>query len=136
LADEILTCLDLFGDYDLVLIKGFHYWKGQLDDSSGSYPRFRHLAETLIPKLHARGIKAATSRFTERRHLKRQADREKPVGEWNQFEGIADGGTVIQKVNGAVVNPATGCDVVIGKILITSEGQETPFRNLRLMPRQ
>ena len=70
------------------------------------------------------------------RHLKRQADREKPVGEWNQFEGIVDGGTVIQKVNGAVVNQATGCDVVAGKILITSEGQEIQFRNLRLVPRR
>jgi hypothetical protein len=70
------------------------------------------------------------------RYLKRQADREKPAGEWNQFEGIADGGTIIQKVNGAVVNQANGCDVVPGKILITSEGEEIQFRNLRLLPRQ
>lgn len=66
-ADEILASLDRFGDYDLVLIKGFHYWKGQLDDSSWGYPRFRHLAETLIPKLHARGIKAGIFGFTDRR---------------------------------------------------------------------
>ena len=66
------------------------------------------------------------------RHLKRQAGREKPVGEWNQFEGIVDGGTVIQKVNGAVVNQATGCEVVPGRILFTSEGQEIHFRNVRL----
>jgi hypothetical protein len=70
------------------------------------------------------------------RHLKRQADREKPAGEWNQFEGIADGGTIIQKVNGAVANVATGCEVVPGKILITSEGQEIQFRNLQLVPRR
>jgi hypothetical protein len=47
-----------------------------------------------------------------------------------------DSGAVIQKVNGAVVNRATGCDVVPGKILFTSEGQEIHFRNVRLVPRQ
>ncbi len=70
------------------------------------------------------------------RHLKRQADREKPVGEWNQFEGVVDGGTVVQKVNGAVVNQATGCEVVPGRILITAEGQEIQFRKVRLLPRE
>ncbi len=69
------------------------------------------------------------------RHLKRQADREKPPGEWNHFEGIVDGGTVTQKINGAVVNQLTGCESVPGKILITAEGQEIHFRNLRLLPR-
>jgi hypothetical protein len=69
------------------------------------------------------------------RHLKRQGNPEKPVGEWNQFEGIVDGPRVTQKVNGAVVNQATGCEVVSGRILITSEGQEIQFRNLRLLPR-
>ena len=70
------------------------------------------------------------------RHLKRQVDQEKPVGEWNQFEGLVDGAVVIQKINGMVVNRATGCEVVPGRILITAEGQEIQFRNVRLMPRQ
>ncbi|HOB97702.1 MAG TPA: DUF6067 family protein [Verrucomicrobiota bacterium] len=70
------------------------------------------------------------------RHLKRQADREKPVGEWNQFEGIVEGGTVTQKVNGTVVNQATGCEVRPGRILFTAEGQEIHFRNVRLAPRR
>jgi hypothetical protein len=70
------------------------------------------------------------------RHLKRQSDQEKPVGEWNQFEGIVDGATVIQKVNGTEVNKATGCEVVPGRILFTSEGQEIHFRNLRLRPKR
>lgn len=70
------------------------------------------------------------------RHLKRQADCEKPVGEWNRFVGTVDGGTVTQTVNGKVVNQATGCEVVPGKILFTSEGQEIHFRNVRLVPRR
>jgi hypothetical protein len=52
-----------------------------------------------------------------------------------QFEGVVDGGTVTQKVNGVVVNQATGCEVVPGKILFTAEGQEIHFRNVRLIPR-
>jgi hypothetical protein len=70
------------------------------------------------------------------RHVKRQADREQPAGEWNRFEGIVDGGTVIQKVNGTEVNRATGCEIVPGKILFTAEGQEIHFRNVRLTPRK
>lgn len=65
--DEILEGLDRFGGCDLVLLKGFHYWQGQFDDSSWGYPRFRGLAERLIPKLHARGIKAGIFGFTDRR---------------------------------------------------------------------
>ncbi len=64
--EEILESLDRFGGCDLVLLKGFHYWQGRFDDSSGGYPRFRGLAETLIPKLHARGIKAGIFGFTDR----------------------------------------------------------------------
>jgi hypothetical protein len=70
------------------------------------------------------------------RHVKRQADVEKPAGEWNRFEGSVDGSTVVQKVNGVEVNRATGCDVMPGKILLTSEGQEIHFRNLRLIPKR
>jgi len=67
-ADEIIAALDRFGGCDLVLLKGFHYWQGRLDDSSWGYPRFRSLAERLIPKLHARGIKAGIFGFTDRHH--------------------------------------------------------------------
>ncbi len=66
-VDEILAYLDRFGGCDLVLLKGFHYWQGKFDDSSWGYPRFRGLAETLIPKLHERGIRAGVFGFTDRR---------------------------------------------------------------------
>jgi hypothetical protein len=64
---EILASLDPLGGCDLVLLKGFHYWQGRFDDSSWGYPRFRSLAEKLIPQLHARGIKAGVFGFTDRR---------------------------------------------------------------------
>jgi hypothetical protein len=56
------------------------------------------------------------------------------VGEWNQFEGLVEGGRVTQKINGQVVNQATECEIVPGRILLTAEGQEIQFRNLRLYP--
>ena len=70
------------------------------------------------------------------RHLKRLGDVEKPVGEWNQFEGIVQGGTVTQKVNGQMVNKATGCEAVSGHILITAEGQEIHFRKMEILPKR
>lgn len=68
------------------------------------------------------------------RHAKRCADYERPAGQWNSFEGIVDGSIAIQKINGRTVNEATGCEVIAGKVLLTSEGQEIHFRNVRITP--
>jgi hypothetical protein len=68
------------------------------------------------------------------RHLQRTRSMEKPAGQWNLFEGVALGDTVVQYINHVKVNEAVGCDVVPGKILITAEGQEIQFRNIRLTP--
>jgi hypothetical protein len=68
-------------------------------------------------------------------NLKKTHDAEKPPGEWNQYEIIADGDVVVLKINGQEVNRATGCDVVPGKICLTSEGEEIHFRNVRLRPK-
>lgn len=66
--------------------------------------------------------------------VQKQADAEKPAGEWNLYEIVADGGTVTLKINGQVVNQATRCDVVPGKICLTAEGDPIEFRNVRLTP--
>ena len=68
------------------------------------------------------------------RNLKRTAGVERTAGEWNQHEVVVAGDRVTQILNGALVNEATGCDVVAGKILVTAEGQEIHFRNVRLIP--
>ena len=67
------------------------------------------------------------------RNLKRLGDLEKPAGEWNRHEAVVEGGTVTQKLNGQLVNRATDCETAAGKILITAEGQEIHFRNVRLI---
>lgn len=68
------------------------------------------------------------------RHLRRMRNMEKPAGQWNLFEGVVMGDTVVQKINHVKVNEAVGCDVVPGKIVLTAEGQEIHFRNFKLTP--
>jgi len=85
-VDEILAYLDRLGGCDLVLLKGFHYWQGKFDDSSWGYPRFRGLAETLIPKLHARGIKAGNFGFTDRRRSYQDGpDHRRIMDVWKEY---------------------------------------------------
>jgi hypothetical protein len=67
-------------------------------------------------------------------HLKRMATLEKAAGEWNQFEGRFQGDAALQKVNGTLVNEATGCEVAPGHIALTAEGQEIHFRNVSITP--
>lgn len=59
-------------------------------------------------------------------------DAEKPAGEWNQYEITLSGDAVTLKVNGQLVNEATGLDVVAGPIGFQSEGGEIHFRNFEL----
>jgi len=74
------------------------------------------------------------SPFGVLRNVKRASDAEKPAGEWNMHEVAVRGDTVMQTLNGVRVNEATGCETVAGKILLTAEGNEVQFRNVRLTP--
>jgi len=59
---------------------------------------------------------------------------EKTPGQWNHYEIRADGETVTLSINGQLVNRATGCAAVPGRICLTAEGDEIEFRNVRLVP--
>lgn len=74
-----------------------------------------------------------SEQFGKLTNLAKVKDAEKPVGEWNRYEIRVQGDTVTLKVNGQVVNRATGCDVAPGGICLTSEGDEIHFRNVRLV---
>jgi len=63
-----------------------------------------------------------------------QGEVEKPRGEWNVLEMVADGDTVKYWVNGKVVNEGAGASPTRGKILFQSEGAELFFRNIELRP--
>jgi hypothetical protein len=57
---------------------------------------------------------------------------EKAPGEWNQYEITVSGGNLELKVNGELVNQASGLEVLSGPIGLQSEGAEIHFRNIEL----
>jgi hypothetical protein len=61
-------------------------------------------------------------------------DVEKPVGEWNRLECIAQGGKFSIYLNGILVNEATDVKPQRGKIQFQSEGAEIFFRTIDLIP--
>ncbi len=61
-------------------------------------------------------------------------DIEKPVGEWNKMECIVKGDTIIQKLNGVVVNEAYDVRPLKGRIQIQTEGAEMFFRKIDMIP--
>ena len=62
------------------------------------------------------------------------APNEKPVGEWNTCQIIANGDTVEFTVNGRAMNKITGCNVSSGFIGFQSEGAEIEVRKVFLEP--
>lgn len=61
-------------------------------------------------------------------------DVEKPMGEWNRHEIIADGDELTYIINGTVVIHGTGSSHTAGKIQIQSEGAEMYIRRVELRP--
>jgi hypothetical protein len=68
--------------------------------------------------------------FGKLTNVKKAKALEKPPGQWNAYEIIAQGDTVTLFINGEQVNKATGCALDSGKICLTSEGSEIHFRNV------
>ena len=60
----------------------------------------------------------------------KKKDSERPTGEWNQIEVIAEKGKCIHIVNGVVVNEAANVSLRSGRILIQSEGAEIYYRKI------
>jgi hypothetical protein len=79
-------------------------------------------------------MKTDPGRTSGRHTPKRQASNEHPMGEWNQYDIILDGGVLELRVNGLLQNAATDCQEVAGKICLQSEGAQMEFRNLTLIP--
>ncbi len=60
---------------------------------------------------------------------------EKPLGEWNTFEVLCEGGTIELSVNGELVNKATGTSLKKGYIALQNEaGTPIEYRNVNLTP--
>ena len=73
--------------------------------------------------------------FGKLTNVQKMLDAEKPAGQWNRYEIVAEDGTVTLKINGKLVNRATDCDVVPGTICVTAEGDEIHFRKIQLTTR-
>ena len=59
---------------------------------------------------------------------------ERPVGEWNRVEAIADGGRLTFWLNGVKINEATDCTPSDGRLLFQSEGSEVFYRRIEVHP--
>lgn len=70
-------------------------------------------------------------RFSKER-IPKLSDHEKPYGEWNTIEVIANNGKCTHIVNGVIVNEGTEANVKEGKIALQTEAAEMYFRNIRI----
>lgn len=66
--------------------------------------------------------------------VKKREANENPPGEWNRYEIVLNGSSLVVSVNGKPLNEATGCEVVSGPIALQSEGGVIQFRTVELTP--
>jgi hypothetical protein len=71
---------------------------------------------------------------TKGRNTKKTHLAEYPIGEWNEYEIVVNGGSVVLYVNGEKLNEAWDVWETPGKIGLQSEGAEIHFRDIRLAP--
>lgn len=68
-------------------------------------------------------------------HVKKFRDAESPSGsDWNKFEITCFEDLIVVRVNGEIVNWATGVENVEGAVAFQSEGGPALFRNVTLTP--
>ena len=75
------------------------------------------------------GVQAGPTNNT--RVIKKK-DNEKPTGEWNRIEVIAQKGRCTHIVNGVIVNEGENVSLRSGRILIQSEGAEIYYRKIEI----
>lgn len=154
-ADGVLTCKGQPAGYIRTVADYTNYvlkleWRFNPDKAGNSGVLLRMIGEDKVwPKsIEAQLQSGAAGDFwnienftmtaaadrTKGRNTKRTHTAERPLGEWNEYEIIMDGGTVVLKVNGEELNRATDAAAVPGKICLQSEGAEIQFRRIRLSP--
>ncbi len=79
-------------------------------------------------------MKTEASRTEGRRTKKAEKCNEKPLGEWNRYRIVLDGGHLKLFVNDVLQNEASDIQVVPGRIALQSEGSYIEFRNIELKP--
>jgi len=77
-------------------------------------------------------IDGARSQSTKNTRVIKKKDNEKPTGEWNRLEIIAQDGKCTHIMNGVVVNEGTDASIRSGRILVQSEGAEIYYRKIEI----
>lgn len=68
-----------------------------------------------------------------RRAPKREADSERPFGEWNVLEVTVKGDTLVTRLNGIEQNRVSGIAAKSGAVALQSEGGAVEFRNIWIL---
>ena len=79
-------------------------------------------------------MKVDPKRTEGRRTVKMGKCSEGPLGFWNRYRIIVDGGRIELYVNGEHQNSATDAEHVAGRIALQSEGANIEFRMVRVRP--
>jgi hypothetical protein len=66
--------------------------------------------------------------------VKKLADLEKPAGEWNHIEILAEGAHYKVWVNGQLANEVDGVEILAGPVGLQSEENAVQFRRVRVTP--
>jgi hypothetical protein len=74
----------------------------------------------------------ARTQPTKNSRIIKKKDNEKPTGEWNRLEIIAQKGKCTHIMNGEVVNEGADASLRTGRILIQSEGAEIFYRKIEI----
>jgi putative heme-binding domain-containing protein len=74
------------------------------------------------------------ARTEGRRTRKLAPSSERPLGGWNRYRIVLDGGELTLEVNGVLQNRASWCEERPGRIALQSEGAAIEFRAVRLTP--
>jgi hypothetical protein len=95
-----------------------------------SFKEFAEAQEEAKAKAEADGKEFKPGRRT----AKIVDSQEKEQGEWNQYDIVCDGASIVPHVNGVKVNQATDATVCSGQICLQSEGAPIQFRNVYIEP--
>ena len=105
--------------------------------------QLKHGSAGDVMGLQGRHVAADQPRFFEvKKHelagdiagVKKMLDAEKPPGEWNHVEILAQGPRYQVWINGKLVNAANGVEVTSGPVGVQSEGGVVQFRRVSLTP--
>ncbi|MEP6750949.1 MAG: DUF1080 domain-containing protein [Bacteroidota bacterium] len=77
----------------------------------------------------ANGVRSVPDSFMR---VAKKRNAEKPTGQWNRVELIANKGKITYIVNGTVVNEGEDPSLTSGKILVQSEGAEIYYRKIEI----